>query len=36
MPVWRFQLQGPESFASQLKRLARGDVRTATPEGHPE
>jgi hypothetical protein len=27
MPVWRFQLQGPSAFASQLKRITRGDVR---------
>ncbi|CAN5532550.1 hypothetical protein BH20ACT2_BH20ACT2_10280 [soil metagenome] len=24
MPVWRFQLQGPEAWARQLKRLHRG------------
>ena len=27
MPIWRFQLQGPGAFASQLKQIARGDVR---------
>ena len=27
MPVWRFQLQGPEAFASQLKSIAEGAVR---------
>ena len=27
MPVWRFQLQGPEAFASQLKSIAEGQVR---------
>jgi hypothetical protein len=27
MPVWRFQLQGPRAFESQLKRITRGDVR---------
>lgn len=27
MPVWRFQLQGREPFAEQLRRITRGDVR---------
>ena len=29
MPVWRFQLQGPEAWAAQLRKLAEGasDVR---------
>lgn len=27
MPVWRFQLEGPEAFASQLKSIAEGPVR---------
>lgn len=27
MPVWRFQLQGSEAFASQLKKIAEGPVR---------
>ena len=27
MPVWRFQLRGPEAFAAQLKRINKGDVR---------
>ena len=27
MPVWRFQIQGPEAFASQLKAISRGPVR---------
>ena len=27
MPVWRFQLQGPEAFASQLKQIAEGPTR---------
>lgn len=27
MPIWRFQLQGPEAFAAQLKQINRGDVR---------
>ncbi len=27
MPVWRFQLQGPEAFESQLKNIVEGDVR---------
>lgn len=26
MPVWRFQLQGREAFAAQLKSLAHGEV----------
>ena len=26
MPVWRFQLQGPEAWEAQLKRLAEGPV----------
>ncbi len=26
MPVWRFQLQGPEAWEAQLKRLADGPV----------
>ena len=27
MPVWRFQLQGPENFGAQLRRISRGPVR---------
>jgi hypothetical protein len=27
MPVWRFQLQGPDAFAAQLHKLRRGDLR---------
>ena len=27
MPVWRFQVEGPEAFASQLKRIAEGPVQ---------
>lgn len=27
MPVWRFQLEGPEAFASQLKSIAEGPAR---------
>ena len=27
MPVWRFQLQGPEALESQLKNIVEGDVR---------
>jgi len=27
MPVWRFQIQGQETFASQLKAINRGPVR---------
>jgi hypothetical protein len=27
MPVWRFQLQGPRAFESQLKNIVEGDVR---------
>lgn len=27
MPVWRFQIQGPGNFASQLKQIAEGEVR---------
>lgn len=27
MPVWRFQLEGPEAFASQLESIAEGPVR---------
>jgi hypothetical protein len=27
MPVWRFQLQGPEAFAAQLKKIVEGAVR---------
>jgi len=27
MPVWRFQIQGPEAFAAQLKHINRGHVR---------
>lgn len=27
MPVWRFQLQGPKAFESQLKNIVEGDVR---------
>ncbi len=27
MPVWRFQLQGPEAFESQLKSIVEGQVR---------
>jgi hypothetical protein len=27
MPVWRFQLQGPEAFAAQLRRINKGPVR---------
>jgi limonene-1,2-epoxide hydrolase len=26
MPVWRFQLQGPEAFGAQLARISRGEV----------
>jgi hypothetical protein len=25
-PFWRFQLQGPDAFAAQLRSIARGDV----------
>jgi hypothetical protein len=25
-PFWRFQLEGPEAFAAQLRRIAEGDV----------
>lgn len=27
MPVWRFQLQGPAAFLSQLRAISRGDVK---------
>jgi hypothetical protein len=27
MPVWRFQLQGAEAFAAQLKEINEGEVR---------
>jgi hypothetical protein len=27
MPVWRFQLVGPEAFATQLRKIVEGDVR---------
>jgi hypothetical protein len=27
MPVWRFQLQGRDAFATQLKHINRGEVR---------
>jgi anti-sigma factor ChrR (cupin superfamily) len=27
MPVWRFQLQGPAAFSSQLKSIVEGEVR---------
>jgi hypothetical protein len=27
MPVWRLQLEGPEAFAAQLKKIVEGDVR---------
>jgi hypothetical protein len=27
MPVWRFQLAGPQPFAAQLRKIARGAVR---------
>jgi hypothetical protein len=27
MPVWRFQLQGPDAFAQQLKKILEGVVR---------
>lgn len=27
MPIWRFQLQGPQAFASQLKAISQGHVR---------
>ena len=27
MPVWRFQLQGPRAFESQLKQIVEGEVR---------
>ena len=27
MPVWRFQLRGPEAFSQQLKAIVHGDVR---------
>ena len=27
MPVWRFQLQGAESFARQLQSIAKGEVK---------
>lgn len=27
MPVWRFQLEGPEAFAAQLKAISQGAVR---------
>jgi ketosteroid isomerase-like protein len=27
MPVWRFQIQGSEAFASQLKAISQGKVR---------
>jgi hypothetical protein len=27
MPVWRFQLQGPDAFAQQLKKIVEGVVR---------
>ena len=27
MPVWRFQLQGPRAFESQLKQIVEGAVR---------
>jgi hypothetical protein len=26
MPVWRFQLQGPASFAAQLEEINQGEV----------
>ena len=27
MPVWRFQLEGPQAFAAQLRKIVEGDVR---------
>lgn len=27
MPVWRFQIQGPEAFATQLQSICQGPVR---------
>jgi hypothetical protein len=27
MPVWRFQLQGPRDFGTQLRHISRGPVR---------
>lgn len=27
MPVWRFQLEGPEAFAAQLRRINQGPAR---------
>jgi CheY-like chemotaxis protein len=27
MPVWRFQLQGPQAFAAQLRAISQGAVR---------
>ena len=27
MPVWRFQLQGPEAFEKQLEQIVEGEVR---------
>lgn len=27
MPVWRFQLEGPEAFAAQLRRINHGPAR---------
>lgn len=27
MPVWRFQVEGPEAFVSQLKSIAEGPVQ---------
>jgi hypothetical protein len=27
MPVWRFQIEGPGAFASQLEQINEGDVR---------
>lgn len=27
VPVWRFQLRGPQAFESQLKHIVEGDVR---------
>lgn len=27
MPVWRFQIQGPDAFATQLKQISKGESR---------
>jgi hypothetical protein len=27
MPVWRFQLRGPEAFSQQLKAITQGEIR---------